>query len=137
MKLNQIYIKYKQLIMYLIFGALTTGINILIYMLCYNYLGMDNILSNVNAWILAVLFAFITNRSLVFHSQKVSRGEILTEVIQFVLCRLLTGILDIFIMFIAVDKLGCKAILVKVVSNIIVIVLNYVASRMIIFYKKN
>lgn len=137
MKLNQIYIKYKQLIMYLIFGALTTGINILTYMLCYHHLGMDNILSNVNAWILAVLFAFITNRSLVFHSQKVSRGEILSEVIQFVLCRLLTGILDIFIMFIAVDKLGCKAILVKVISNIIVIVLNYVASRMIIFYKKN
>lgn len=128
--------KYQSLISYAVFGVLTTVVNIVTYSICYNRIGMGNTLSNVIAWILAVAFAYVTNKLWVFDSKSWKLQVLKREIIAFVSCRLATGILDIAIMFVCVDLLGLQAMLMKIVSNMIVIVLNYVFSKLVIF-KKN
>ena len=94
-------------------------------------------LSTIIAWIAAVLFAYITNRKWVFHSQAYGVVSIMKEIVSFFSCRLATGIIDWLCMYIFVDVLHANGVLIKFVANIIVIVLNYVASKLLIFRRKN
>lgn len=125
--------KYKSIILYLVFGVLTTIINIVVYYVCSNILEMSTIMSNVVAWLLSVLFAYITNRKWVFESQVKMKEDIIKEMSSFFGCRLATGILDIVIMYITVDLLFMNGMVMKCLSNVIVIVVNYIASKLIIF----
>ena len=127
--------KYKSLISYGIFGVLTTIVNLVVYHLCYYQVGIGNTVSNVIAWILAVAFAYFTNKIWVFESKSWSWKVLRREVAAFVSCRIATGIMDIVIMFICVDIIGWHAMLMKVVSNVLVIILNYIFSKLIIFRK--
>lgn len=128
--------KYKFIILYGIFGVLTTAINIGVYSLLYSAFDVSNVVSNVIAWILSVLFAFITNKIWVFESKSLAFKTLLLELGNFIICRLATGVLDLGIMFVGVDLLKGPAIILKVVSNIVVIVLNYVLSKVFVFKKK-
>ena len=128
--------KYRGLILYAVFGALTTVINIAVYALCYRALRLPNVPSNVIAWILAVLFAFVTNKLYVFESKSLERGTVLRELVSFVSARLATGLLDLAVMFVGVDVLHGPDLVFKVGSNVIVIILNYVLSKLIVFRKK-
>lgn len=128
--------KYQSFIAYAVFGVLTTVVNIVTYSVCYNSIGMSNTLSNVLAWILSVAFAYVTNKLWVFDSKSWNWEVLRREVTAFVSCRLATGIMDIVIMFICVDVMGWHAMLMKIISNVLVIVLNYVFSKLIIFKKK-
>lgn len=125
--------KYKSLILYVVFGGFTTLINILIYYVCARLLHMATIPSNIIAWVVAVLFAYITNRRWVFDSKSNTIKGIIVEVSTFAGCRLLTGGIDVGVMYVFVDICGFNDMIVKVLSNIIVIVLNYVASKLVIF----
>ena len=87
------------------------------------------------AWFFAVLFAYITNRKWVFRSEASAPREIAREVLSFYLCRLATGILDWVLMYLLVDQLHWNDLYVKVAVNILVILLNYVASKLLIFRK--
>lgn len=127
--------KYKAIISYGIFGVLTTIVNIVIYNLCYYQIGIGNTVSNVIAWILAVAFAYFTNKVWVFESKSWAWEVLKREVSTFVSCRLATGIMDIVIMFICVDIIGWHAMLMKLVSNVLVIILNYIFGKLIIFKK--
>ena len=128
--------KYRGLILYAVFGALTTAINIAVYALCYRVLHIPNVPSNVIAWILSVLFAFITNKLYVFESKSLERGTVARELASFVGARLATGLLDLAVMFVGVDLLHGPDLVFKVGSNVIVIILNYVLSKLIVFRKK-
>ncbi len=128
--------KYRGLILYAVFGALTTVINIAVYALCYRALRLPNVPSNVIAWILAVLFAFVTNKLYVFESKSLDRGTVLRELVSFVSARLATGLLDLAVMFVGVDLLHGPDLVFKVGSNVIVIILNYVLSKLVVFRKK-
>ena len=128
--------KYKFIILYGIFGVLTTLINIVSYSLFYSVFGVSNVISNIIAWVLSVLFAFITNKLWVFESKSFEFKLFMAELGNFTLCRLATGVLDLGIMFVGVDLLKGPAIILKVVSNIIVIILNYVMSKVFVFKKK-
>ena len=128
--------KYQSFISYAVFGVLTTVVNIVTYSICYNKLGIGNTLSNVTAWILAVAFAYVTNKLWVFDSKSWKWSVLRREVPAFISCRLATGILDIAIMFVCVDLFGWPAMIMKIASNVLVIVLNYVFSKLIIFKKK-
>ena len=128
--------KYSDMIPYLIFGVLTTLVNIAAYWLLAHPLGLPTVPSTVIAWVLAVLFAYVTNRKWVFHSEATTRREIIKEGVSFYLCRLGTGVLDWLGMYVMVDVLHWNDLIVKVALNIVVIVLNYVASRLIVFRKK-
>ena len=128
--------KYQSFISYAVFGVLTTVVNIVTYSICYNKLGIGNTISNVIAWILAVAFAYVTNKLWVFDSKSWKWSVLRREIIAFVSCRLATGILDIVIMFVCVDLMDWPAMVMKILSNVLVIVLNYVFSKLIIFKKK-
>lgn len=94
---------------------------------------LSTILSTVLAWIIAVLFAYVTNRKWVFKSEEKTVKGIFREVIYFFSCRFLTGVLDVVIMYIFVDVLLMNDVFIKIMSNILVIIINYVASKLFIF----
>lgn len=125
--------KYKSVVSYLIFGGLTTLVNIASYYVFFNLLKFSNVPATIIAWFLAVIFAFLTNKIWVFESKSFENKIILYEFITFFLCRISTGFIDVLIMWIAVDRYLLNAIVWKVISNMIVIILNYIASKLIIF----
>lgn len=129
--------KYKSVFLYLIFGVATTVINVVVYFIFARMLHISPTASTCIAWVFAVLFAYITNRIWVFSSQAKTISGIAREIIYFFICRLATGILDVIIMYVFVERLMFYDILIKVLDNILVIVLNYIASKLVIFKKNN
>ncbi len=125
--------KYKDIIAYAFFGVCTTIVNIVSYWAFAHLFGMSVMPSTVAAWILAVFFAFVTNRKWVFHSKVINIDAIVKELFSFFACRLVTGIFDWGCMFLLVDVMEWNDMAVKIVSNVFVIILNYIASKFIIF----
>lgn len=129
-------LKYKDIVLYLFFGVCTTLVNVIAYWICAHPLDINTMTSTIIAWVLAVLFAYITNRNWVFQSEAHTSKDILKEIISFFGCRFATGIVDWVCMFIFVQLFCLNDIFVKVATNVLVVVLNYVASKIIIFRKK-
>ena len=136
-KIKALILKYQDMILYVFFGALATLVNTASYYLCYNIIGMSNVPSVIIAWLLAVVFAFFTNKLWVFKSKSFAPDVLKHEIPTFFGARLLTGLLDLGIMYLAVDVLHGNGTVWKLISNILVIILNYVASKLIIFKKKD
>lgn len=128
-----LYKRYRAIIAYGFFGGCTTLVNLLTYYLCYSVAGMTNVFSTIAAWAFAVFFAMVTNKLYVFGSKSFQWTVVLWEVVTFYVCRILTGLLDVAIMYLAVDVCNWQPMLWKVLSNILVIVINYVCSKFIIF----
>ena len=122
-----------QIILYGIVGGITTLINIIAYWACTRVLYIPVVASTVIAWIVALIFAYWANRKFVFHSTVNTFSGIIKEASEFVGFRIITGLLDVIIMYLFVDVFGFYDVIVKTVSNIIVIILNYIASKIIIF----
>jgi putative flippase GtrA len=135
MKIKELIQKYEDVIPYLFFGVCTTVVNVVVYWICAHLLAFNTMISTVIAWILAVLFAYVTNRKWVFKSTAYLKSEIAKEIVSFFSCRLATGIVDWLCMYIFVELLNFNDVFIKVVANILVIILNYVASKLIIFKK--
>ena len=133
--MKDLLIKYKSFILYAVFGVFTTLINWGTYYLCYSIIHISNVPSTIIAWIAAVAFAFITNKIWVFDSKSFDGKTLLYEIWTFVAARLVTGVLDVAIMYFAVDVFAMNATIWKLISNIIVIIINYVFSKLIIFKK--
>lgn len=128
--------KYMSVILYGVFGVLTTLVNIASYYLLYDILHIPNVASTSVAWLFAVLFAFVVNKRYVFNSISWNRAVVLREARDFFACRVLTGLLDVAIMYVAVDLLSLNPLAWKFFSNLLVIILNYIASKFIIFKTK-
>ena len=123
----------KELISYLIFGVLTTVVNIVVYYVFNTWLQVNYLVSNAIAWIASVLFAYITNRKYVFESENTS---MINELVKFIGARLSTGIMDMILMWLLVDVLSMNSMVSKIVVNVLVIVLNYVLSKVFVFKKE-
>lgn len=134
--MKQLWKKHKDVIPYAFFGVATTVVNVVGYWLTAHLLGFSVMFSTVVAWILAVLFAYVTNRKWVFKSYALTSIEIMREMSSFFACRLATGIVDWAAMFVFVDVVGMDDVIVKAAANIVVIVLNYIASKMVIFKER-
>lgn len=134
--IKNLLIKYKGVILYLIFGVLTTVINVAAYYVSYDICGISNLVSTMIAWVIAVAFAFITNKLIVFESKKWDKDSI-KEVFNFILCRVGTGVIEVGFMYVFVDLLLFNGTIMKLITNFIVIVINYIASKLIIFKKKD
>ncbi len=128
-------IKYKEMILYLVFGGLTTLVNIVSYAVLSRGLRMDLMVANGTALTLSILFAYVTNKLFVFESRLESWKEVFREFVSFIACRLATAVLDMLLMYVFVDVLGLYDMLMKILVNIIVIVLNFIFSKLIIFKK--
>ncbi len=134
-RIRELAMKYRGVILYIVFGAMTTLVNMAVYWLCFDVLGIPNVISTVVAWALAVGFAFITNKLWVFDSRSFDGKTLRHEIPAFFGARFLTGLLDVGIMYVTVDVMRWNAIVWKLTSNIIVIILNYIASKLVIFRK--
>ncbi|GHU80603.1 membrane protein [Clostridia bacterium] len=133
MSIKSIYTKYKQPLVYLVFGGLTTVVNLLIYFLFAKLLNLDEVISNILAWIISVAFAYITNKIYVFKSPARTKKEILKEAGSFVSFRLLSGILDTGLFALAVKVFLWNDTIVKLALQVIVIILNYIFSKLFVF----
>jgi len=134
--MKKLLAQYKDVIPYLFFGVCTTLVNVVVYWLVARFLHMDVMPSTIVAWFAAVLFAYFTNRKWVFHSNAHGRAEITRELFSFFGCRLATGVVDWVCMFIFVDLLLWNDVFIKFAANVLVIVLNYIASKLLIFSKR-
>jgi putative flippase GtrA len=131
--MKQLIEKYKDVIPYAVFGVLTTLVNIGSYWVMAHPIGMPVMISTVIAWILSVLFAYLTNRKWVFHSEASNTKAIIHEMIMFFSARLTTGVIDWGSMFVFVDLFRMNDVVIKTLANVVVIILNYVASKFLIF----
>ena len=135
-KVKFLFKKYYDILVYLVFGVLTTVVNYLVYLPCYNLLGMKAVVSNVIAWAVAVIFAYVTNKPFVFRSHDWSAETVIPELTKFVGCRIASGGAESVIIFLTVDLLGWNGNLWKLVTSVLVVVLNYIGSKLLVFRNK-
>ena len=135
-KLRSLIEKYWDVLSYLFFGVLTTVVNYLIYLPVYNFCGLSAALSNMIAWVGAVIFAFLTNKPFVLHSHDWSAKTVVPELTKFVSCRIASGVLETVILFLAVDCMNWNGNIWKLVTQVLVIIINYVGSKLLVFRKK-
>ena len=128
--------KYWDILAYLFFGVLTTLVNFLVYFPLYNWAKLSGMLSNVIAWIVAVAFAFLTNKPFVFKSHDWSKAVVCNELSKFVGCRIVSGLLETLAIWLFVDVLIWNGNWVKVIISILVVILNYVFSKWVVFIQK-
>ena len=133
--LKRLIVKYWDVLSYLFFGGLTTVVNYAVYLPCFNLLGMSAAVSNVIAWAVAVLFAFLTNKPFVFKSHDWSAKTVWPEFIKFVGCRIGSGVLETAIVFVTVDLLYWNGNWMKLATSVLVVILNYFASKLLVFRK--
>lgn len=135
--IKQYYIKYREVISYLFWGVMTTLVNYVTYFVCRKILGAENyLLCNAIAWTVAVVFAFVVNKLFVFQSKSWEGKLVFREAWQFLSARIFSGVLDMALMWFFVDKIGINDTIVKIISNIVVVVLNYILSKLVIFRKR-
>ena len=120
----------KELVLYVFFGTLTFIVNVIVYFLFENIFGINYIISNIIAWFFSVLFAYITNRIWVFESKST---DILKEMSLFFGGRIFSGVVDTGLMYLFIDILTIGDLISKIVVQVIVVILNYVFSKLIVF----
>ncbi|WP_462316523.1 GtrA family protein [Methanobrevibacter sp.] len=120
----------RELILYVVFGTFTFFVNIIVYFLFENVLGVNYLISNVIAWFFSVLFAYITNRIWVFESKS---PDILKEMSLFFGGRIFSGVIDTALMYLFIDVMTIGDDISKIIVQVIVIILNYVFSKLIVF----
>lgn len=135
-KLTFLLKKYRDVLSYLFFGVLTTAVNYLVYLPCYNYFSLSAAVSNIIAWAVSVAFAFLTNKPLVFQSHDWSVSTVVPELGKFVSCRLLSGAMETGILYVTVDCLHMDGNIMKIIVSVLVVVANYFGSKLLVFRKK-
>lgn len=136
-KVKELYVKYKEIINYLIVGVLTTVVSLATYYLCvFTFLNPENSvqlqIANILSWIVGVAFAYFTNRKYVFESKNQNK---ISEATKFVSSRITTLVLDMLIMWLGVTVLHFNDKLIKLISQVLVIVGNYILSKLFVFKK--
>lgn len=135
-KIINCYSKYKEIINYIIFGVLTTIVNYIVYILSAKVIKLEVIISTFVAWFISVLFAYFTNRKYVFKSKVTKKLALIKELVSFICFRILSGVIDIVIMYVSVDLMHLNDLVMKLVANVIIIALNYLFSKIFIFNNK-
>lgn len=127
----------KEVINYLVFGVLTTVVNIVSYGFLSIIMDVDYRISTTIAWLLSVIFAFVTNKIYVFNSRGLGIRTLIKEFLSFMFFRILSYCIDLGMMIAMVEWLKMNDVFAKVLANIVVVVMNYFASRLFIFKTNN
>ena len=140
-KVKKLYLKNKEIVNYLIIGFLTTVVSLVSFYLVRLFIftndtQFDIQIANVISWILAVLFAFVTNKKYVFES-KAQGYKKLKEMIKFYLSRVTTLFIDMFMMWILTGPLSINDKIAKIIVQFIIVILNYVFSKLFVFKSKH
>lgn len=133
--IKALFVKYRELINYAFWGVFATIANVVTYYVCFDLLHIANMTSTLIAWVVSVLVAFVTNKLYVFNSRHQSFQQNLREFFSFTGFRLVSELFDLGIMIWAVDMMHMNALFWKILANGIVIALNYIFSKFIIFKK--
>lgn len=127
----------KETISYVIFGILTTIINLISYYFFSNIININYLISNIISWIISVSFAYVTNKLYVFNSKDKNKDSVIKEFIKFVNFRLTSGVIEMILLFLLVDMIRVNDIISKLVIGVIVVVLNFIFSKIFVFQKVN
>lgn len=133
--MKKLWEKYADILLYLFFGGLTTVVSLSVYWACGHLLDLSATVSNVISWIGAVAFAFVTNKPLVFKSHDWSWKVLGSELSKFLGCRIGSGVLETAVIFVTVDVLLWNDMLMKIIMQIVVVILNYIGSKLLVFRK--
>lgn len=128
--------RYWDVIVYLIFGVLTTVVNYCVYLPLFNLLQLSAAVCNAVAWVVAVAFAFVTNKPFVFKSYDWSAKTVVPELLKFTGCRILSGVIETLILFITVDLLSWDGNMWKIFTSVFVVIANYACSKLLVFRNK-
>ena len=134
-RIRELIQKNRDILLYLVFGVLTTLVNYIVYFPCC-YVGIPASVSNILAWVVSVLFAYLTNKPFVFRSKDWSMKTVVPEAARFFGCRIGSGALESAILFVTVDLLHWNSASWKIFTSVLVVVLNYVGSKLLVFRKK-
>lgn len=126
---------YYSILMYLIMGSITTLINVVTFYIFNSTLGLNYTVANIIAWIFAVLFAYISNKLYVFESKHNSFAELFQEISSFLGFRVLSLFMDLVVMFVCISVVHINPLISKVLANIVVLIANYIFSKLFIFKK--
>ncbi|MGL9728833.1 GtrA family protein [Enterococcus sp. DIV0756] len=132
------YLEEKRLwevFIYLFFGGLTTVVNIVTFTLCYQIFHLNWPISNAISWVFSVLFAFVTNKVWVFQSKSENFMELFWEFSKFIIARVISFGMDMATMFLFIDILHTGNLVAKLITQVIVVIANYVFSKLFIFKK--
>ena len=127
------YQKYKEQLLYLFFGALTTAVSLGTFYLFTAVIPLDPLIANILSWIFAVLFAFLTNRTWVFAS---TDQPFFRQMVSFFLGRVSTLLMEEMILLVFVTWLQLNAMAIKIAAQVLVLIMNYVISKLFVFKKK-
>lgn len=130
MKINDLLKKYKEFLLYMVFGLVTTVVSIVSFAF-FEYLKIDALVANVLSWILAVLVAFITNTLWVFESDL--KTDVLKKAFKFYAARIFSLLVEELLLLVFITLLHFDSLLIKCIAQIVVIVLNYVISKLYVF----
>ena len=128
--------RHYDILVYLVFGVLTTVVNYIVYLPCFNLLHLSSAVSNVIAWAVSVAFAYVTNKPFVFRSHDWSAKTVIPELTKFVGTRLASGGLETLILLVFVDVLHGNGNLWKLITSVLVVILNYIGSKLLVFRKQ-
>ena len=131
-----LYRKYRQVLLYCVFGFLTFLVSVGTYAFCMRVLGINELIANAISWVFAVLFAFFTNRRWVFDGKSEDARGLWAQMVSFFGGRLFTLAVEEAILAVFVTWLGFDGVIVKVAAQVVVIVLNYFISKFWVFKKK-
>jgi putative flippase GtrA len=123
----------KEVIRYLFTGVCTTLLNLGTFYVLTNVLNIHYLISNTIAWIVGVVFAYVTNRTFVFQSKSKNKKDVLREIISFFLARVLSLGVDQVLIFIMIEFSPIGSTIAKLISNVVVVAINYLLGKFIIF----
>ena len=127
--------KQSELISYAIFGVATTVVSMVVYGVCNSAFEMHYLISNIVSWVIAVAFAYITNKMFVFKTRGMGFAQLKREITLFVSARLASLGIEELGLFILIGLIGWGELLAKLVMQVVVFVLNYIFSKLVIFKK--
>lgn len=135
-KIINLFKKYEEIIRYVFFGVLTTVVNFIVFFYFNSVLETSYIYANSLAIIISIIFAYVTNKKFVFKSQTHTFKQTFYEFLNFISLRLVSGIFDMVSMYLLIDGIGIDTNISKVLTQFIVVVSNYIFSKLFIFKNK-
>jgi len=135
--IKELWAKYKDAIPYLFFGVLTTVVNYVAFAMLWKTIGMNSQIANALAYLISVIFAYVTNKLWVFDSHTTTWKAFWKEMGSFFLFRGGSWVIDQGTMFVGMELLHGNGFIVKLIANVVVVLLNYIFSKFIIFRKRD
>ncbi|MDO1604866.1 GtrA family protein [Lactobacillus sp. YT155] len=131
--MKELYIKYKEMIDYIIFGIATTLVNYLVFAFFTILVPINYQVANVIGWFISVVFAYVTNKLYVFQSKSWEPSIVVKEITSFGAARVFSLGVEAVILFVGITLMGGNKQIVKLIDNVIIVIINYVFSKLFIF----